>query len=416
MLHPGDNLFVQFDGKYDNRPELLSSIKFKGSRAKTNQYAAKFQQIYFSSELYSDWDKKNRAVKEYDVNQYIQYLDTVQQKSKELYNQFVAANRPDDESKEWALLFIEQDYYDKIGWYAGDHRRANNMNWNNTWDVPKGFYDKFLNHLPIEPSMFISAYALSSFCERFDYYVTDNLRDRGETDNPPWGVRPGVGMIAPTEIYDSIRIFSTIEFVSDLLLRQILLTRIFDRNFEKQDITAYEQFQNVVTTYIKEPFLKEPLYQKYLQTKSRIEKPQVYTEAVIRDAANLSVNQIVDDILQLNKGKIIYVDFWDTWCGPCLAELPNSKIVEQELGDKDVAFIYICLESDEKLWKASLDKFQLGGQHFLLSNKQSAEIRKLFGIVGIPFYLLIDKNGVIKEKGSHLRPLSVTDKINELLK
>ena len=413
LLHPGDSLFVQFDGKYNNRPELLSSIDFKGNRAKTNQYAAKFQQMYFSNE-YSDSDKKNIAVKEYDVDQYLQYLDTIHQKSKELYNQFVAKHRPDDESKEWALLYIEADYYNKIGWYAGDHRQANNMNWNNTWDVPKGFYDKLLNRLPIEQSMFISAYALSYFCGIFDRYVTDNLRDRN-TDNH-WGVVPGGGILAPSEIIDSICIFSTIEFVHDPLLRQLMLTRIFDRNFEKQNITAYEQFQDVAAEYIKEPFLKEPLYQKYLQVKSRIENPQVYTEALIREATNLSVNQIVDDILQKHRGKVIYVDFWATWCGPCLAELPNSKIIEHEFEDKDVVFIYICLESDEKLWKASLDKFQLGGQHYLLSNKQSAEIRKLFEIGGIPFYLLIDKNGVIKEKGNHLRPLEVKNKVVSLLK
>jgi len=423
LLHPGDSLYVQFDGKFNNRPELLETIKFSGNRAKTNQFAAKYQQMYFSDEIYYDWDKKQKAVKDYDPDQYLQYMDNLKQKNKEIYEQFVAENYPDDESKKWALLFSENDYYHFLGFYVMDHRRSNNLGYNDPFDVPIGFYGKFTNRLPIDPSMFISAYALISFSDRFDIYVADKLKERDENREDrkidggwiDWGVGP-YGIVAPISMIDSIVIFSNIEFVHDPLLLQIMLTRHFDRSFEKQNITVYEQFRDIADTYIKEPFLKEPLHQKYLQTKQRIENPQIYTEAVIKEAANLSVNQIVEEILQQNKGKVIYVDFWGTWCGPCLGELPNSKIVEHEFKDEGVVFVYICLESDEKKWKATLDKFQLGGQQYHLSYKQSSEIRTLFEITGVPFYVLIDKNGVIKEKGNHLRPLNVKDKIREMLK
>ena len=123
--------------------------------------------MYFSDELYTDWGKKANAVKEYDTDQYTQYLDTVKQKSKEIHDRFVAENRPDAESEKWAQLFGEESYYQYLAWYASEHRIANKMGWDNDWDVPKGFYDSLLNRLPIEPSMFISAYALSSFSNKF---------------------------------------------------------------------------------------------------------------------------------------------------------------------------------------------------------------------------------------------------------
>jgi len=424
LLYPKDSLFVHFDGNHNDRPELLESIKFGGDRAKTNRFAAKYQQMYFSNELYTDWDKKQKAMKEYDADQYLQYLDTLKQKSKKLYDQFVAENRPNAESKKWALLFSENHYYQYLAWYASDHREANDMGWDNSWTVPKGFYGALCNRLPIDESMLINASGLSGFCNTFSRYVNDKLRDRDnkikdeETGKEylMWMILPGGGIAGQTEIVDSLTIFSSIEFVPDPLLLQMMLTEFFDNGFEKQNIAVYERYRDIADTYIKEPFLKEPLIQKYLQTKQRIENPQVYTEAVIKEAANLSVNQIVDEVLQQNKGKVIYVDFWGTWCGPCLGELPNSKIVEHEFKDKDVVFVYICLESDEKQWKATLDKFQLGGQQYHLSYKQSSEIRTLFEITGVPFYVLIDKSGVIKEKGSHLRPLNVKDKIREMLK
>ena len=121
-----------------NRSELLKSIDFGGNRAKTNQYAAKFQQMYYSDELFTNWDRKQKAVKDYDSDQYLQYLDTIQQKSRELYDRFVAENHPDEESKKWALLFNESDYYRYLSWYVRDHREANNIGWDNGWDVPIG--------------------------------------------------------------------------------------------------------------------------------------------------------------------------------------------------------------------------------------------------------------------------------------
>lgn len=414
LLHPNDSLFVHFDGKHNDRPELLETLRFGGKLAKTNQYTAKFQQMFFSNEIYYNWDKKRKAVKEYDVDQYLQYLDTLQQKSKKIYDQFVAENRPDTESKRWAQLYIEKDYYHFLYWYVSDHRNANNMGWDNPWDVPVGFFDRLSNRLPIDPSMFISAYALRSFSGYYKKYVSDKLRDRATGDG--WAILPGASIGGSVPIVDSLVIFSTIEFVTDTLLLQIMLTQNFDREFEKQNISLYEKYRDVADRYIKEPFLKEPLYQRYLQTKMRIENPQVYTKAVLKEVANLSVNQIMDEIFQQNKGKVIYIDFWGTWCAPCLDELPNSKIVEHEFKDQDVAFIYVCIHSNEKQWKATLDKFQLGGQHYFLSNRQSIEISNLLEITGYPFYLLIDKDGIIKEKGSHLRPLSERDKIKEMLK
>ena len=410
LLHPGDSLFVQFDEKkYNNLEQLLESVVFGGDAVETNRYAAKFQQLYFSNdnEQAYDFQKRYDAAKEYDADQYLQYLDMRRQYYKNLYDKFVAGNQPNDESKKWAMLMIENDYYGKLVRYVAEHRDANKIEPDDPWDVPQGFYDRLCDFLPIEPSMFISAYSLYWFIDDFNRYVLDKMKYK-ETDGT-WGI------ISPSRMfsnnYDSLMIFNTVEFVTDPLLRQITLTRIFDGN-----ITEYEHFRDVADTYIREPFLKEPLYQKYLQHKSKIENPQTYTETVLKEATNLSINQVIDDMLQQNEGKIIYVDFWGTWCRPCLEEFPNSKVVENELKEKDVAFVYICLESEERQWKAILDKFQLGGQHYLLSKTQSTEMRNLFKIEGIPFYMLIDKTGVIKEKGSHIRPFIAKDKINEMLK
>jgi len=400
MLHPGDSLFVHFDGKRQRSGnKMFNTILFSGDAAKTNQYASKFQQMYYS--MYGESPKKFKAIQKYNTDQYIEYLDNKLQKSQKIFNKFVTKHQPDDESKKWAQLYIECDYYGKLG-FVDIRRNVNNPGKNTE---PKGISERLFNRLPIDTSMFISSYALSMFSNSFSFvYPYEKMYD----------ILTNRETVISGNNRDSIRIFHIVEFTRDPLLRQIALTEIFSKELDFFRIENYKRFYDLVNTHIKEPFLKEPLHQKYIQIKPSIENPQTNPEAIIKEVADLSINQIMDEILQQNKDKAIYVDFWATWCGPCLAEFPNSIKLEHELKDKDVSFVYICLESEEKQYKAILDKFQLAGQHYLLSSKQSAEIRNHFGISGIPFYLLIDKKGVIMEKGSHLRPLYIKEKINNL--
>jgi thiol-disulfide isomerase/thioredoxin len=162
--------------------------------------------------------------------------------------------------------------------------------------------------------------------------------------------------------------------------------------------------------------LKEPLFDLYNKTKERIENPKISMDAVLKKLDSSSINQIMDSILFNNKGKVIYLDCWATWCGPCRSEMPNSKKLMKQMDGKEITFVYLCIDSEEKLWKTCLDEFQLGGQHYFLSKKQSSDLRRIFEVNGIPHYFLFDKNGTIVEKGSHLRPDIAKGKIEELLK
>ncbi len=87
-----------------------------------------------------------------------------------------------------------------------------------------------------------------------------------------------------------------------------------------------------------------------------------------------------------------------------------------ELAGKEVEFVYLCFDSEEKIWKAILAKFKLEGQQYFLDKQQSTDIKKALGINSFPFYFLMDKEGTITEKGSHLRPEYAKEKILTLIK
>ena len=93
--------------------------------------------------------------------------------------------------------------------------------------------------------------------------------------------------------------------------------------------------------------------------------------------------------------KVIYVDFWAPWCGPCMAEMPHSKELQERLKGEDVIFVFLASNCTEKSWKATISQKQLSGEHFLLKDTEYAMLVDKFNIAGIPRYMVIDRKGMV---------------------
>lgn len=91
------------------------------------------------------------------------------------------------------------------------------------------------------------------------------------------------------------------------------------------------------------------------------------------------------------KGKLILIDVWATWCGPCKKDIPNIQNLQNIF--HDVTFLFISIDSDEEKWKEYLDEHQMGSSINLISNDSS--FKELYRISGIPRYILINKDGFI---------------------
>ncbi len=95
------------------------------------------------------------------------------------------------------------------------------------------------------------------------------------------------------------------------------------------------------------------------------------------------------------KGKYVLIDFWATWCKPCIAEAPYSKELEEEFAEQEIEFVYICIDDSKERWGEHISKENSGGVQLFADKEQSKELREKYNIEGIPNYMLIDKEGKI---------------------
>lgn len=142
---------------------------------------------------------------------------------------------------------------------------------------------------------------------------------------------------------------------------------------------------------------------------------KLWTPAVINETPAVPKEDIMKTIISKYRGNVVVVDYWATWCGPCLKGMEDTRQMKMNMKGKGVVFVYISAYSspiDE--WRMKIE--EIGGEHYILNEDEWKYIANPFGYA-IPTYQFYDKGGNLE--GQITGTINVDTmriRINELLK
>lgn len=97
--------------------------------------------------------------------------------------------------------------------------------------------------------------------------------------------------------------------------------------------------------------------------------------------------------------QLTIVDFWASWCAPCMREVPNLVALYEQYGGKGLGIVGVSLDSNEQDWKAAIDqKGMTWTQYSELKGWEDHGVQTL-GIDGIPFTIVVDSAGTVLTTG-----------------
>ena len=141
-------------------------------------------------------------------------------------------------------------------------------------------------------------------------------------------------------------------------------------------------------------FLQDNPYPEYTEV----------VEEVMRETAQLKPGQpapgfTLDDLqgqsvsLSDFRGQAVFLDFWASWCGPCIEAVPHLEEIKQRTRDQKVVFLNISLDSSADEWRQAVDEYGLTGVHVHAPGGWQAAVAQLYQVQSIPSYFLVGPDG-----------------------
>lgn len=184
------------------------------------------------------------------------------------------------------------------------------------------------------------------------------------------------------------------------------LTEKYNSEFRSFSTPLQSYFKRlVISTMINDKYDRKTIgkfiddYEKNYGVHEDIEVMKQEIEYGIKDSKDLKLIGIDhkpetwETLICKYRGKKIYVDFWASWCRPCISELPYSKKMKAQ--SQDIVFIYLALNDKEDAWRKSTTKYNLFSNSYLITNPKSSQFILEHNISTIPRYMIVNENGKI---------------------
>ena len=99
------------------------------------------------------------------------------------------------------------------------------------------------------------------------------------------------------------------------------------------------------------------------------------------------------DILKKHKGKVTVIECWASWCSDCVKAMPKLK--EMQTNNPNVDYVFISMDKTSSKWQAGIEKHELKGDHYWVTDGMKGEFGKSIDLDWIPRYIIVERTGKI---------------------
>ncbi|MFV0590268.1 MAG: TlpA family protein disulfide reductase [Draconibacterium sp.] len=208
-----------------------------------------------------------------------------------------------------------------------------------------------------------------------------------------------------SEKLDRVRYQGTLsiydEVIPDKEIKDIFEAQLFYQYIDYHKSAMPKYMKTIMDERIESKLLRAEV-EKFERYYTDLSKQDIlYVESLkntnhLKDAKD--ADSLFTALTEPYRGKVIYVDFWGSWCGPCKQQMKFVHDVKEALKGKDVIFMYFANRSAEEAWKNVIKENQLSGEnavHYRLPPEQQAMIERRLSIRAFPTYILMDAEGNI---------------------
>lgn len=398
-LEPGDSIYLESPNWSKH-----TDIKISGKGAKKLNYILKdFETLYSHDDSYRDTMRSKGFETEMAFKSYIDSM-------KNIRIQALEANKTTpDNIKSQFLNSIDAELAKKLLWHI---RYRNYFMYDSfTYCYPDSNYYSLIKDINFD-SLFCKTSQAKRLAQPFLYDKVRTIFKHKKDEE--WTVKSLLWRFnyileQPKSIWTDYMALGTIgEFSFGMLYSGNFFENLLD--FNKKMDTLFSSNSNKI------------LFQKGIADYLKLAQGNPAPDFALPDPKG--------NIVRLSdfKGKIVYIDFWGTWCYPCIQEIPNSIKLQKKYKGKPVVFLYVALESDEKNiaeWKQFilgknkrfghfLDNKPFPGIHLVAERQFLNPEIKPYKLNFTPNYVLIDPKGNIVNTRAE-RPDSIPKEIDKLL-